>query len=63
MDSAKIKAKLIHVDLISIISAFWESSIFITTQEHLYGHKDNLNRPLTQLKKLNYRMDIGKKLP
>ena len=50
-----------HVDLISVISALWESSRFIITKDHLYGHPDDLNHPLTQLETLNCRIDIEKK--
>ena len=46
-----------HVDFISIISELWESSQFIIKNKHVYGHQDELQRPLTQLEDLNCRMD------
>ena len=52
-----INTKLKHVDLISFISALWETSQFETVKEHVYGHQDNLNCPLNQLEKLNCRVD------
>ena len=57
MDMSISKAKLKYVDLISIISALWETSQFKTVKEHVYGHQDNLNCPLNQLEELNCRVD------
>ena len=45
------------VDLISIISELWSTSSFCIIKEHMYEHQDNLGRPLTQLEKLNCRVD------
>ena len=61
MDRSIIKAKLKHVDLISITSAPWENLQFDTVKEHVYGHQDDLNRPLTQLEELNCRMYVEAK--
>ena len=60
-DKARIKAKLKHVDFISAISAMWEDAKFTLKKEHVYGHQDDLNLPLTNLEKLNCRMDIEAK--
>ena len=61
MDRIVIKARLKHVDLISIISALWENSPFIILKEHVYGHQDILDRPLDQLEILNCRVDLEAK--
>ena len=54
----KIKANMKCVDMISIISELWSSSSFSITKEHVYGHQDDLGRPLTQMEALNCRVDI-----
>lgn len=45
----KIKSKMKHVDLISAISEVWEDDECQLKKEHVYGHQDDLARPLTQI--------------
>ena len=47
--------------MISIINELWESSPFKMVKEYAYGHQNDLNRPLTQLKVLSCRMDTAAK--
>ena len=66
MDSSIIKANMTNMDLISIISEIWDDSQFTITKQHVYGHQDNLGRPLSQLETLNcivddFAKDIAKK--
>ena len=55
--SAKINARLKNVDIISTISSLWDISSFDIMKDHVYGHQNDLNRPLTLLKKNHCRMD------
>ena len=45
-----------HIDLISITFEILSRSAFIIKPRHVYGHQDNLNRPLTFLEKLKFQM-------
>jgi hypothetical protein len=50
-----------HFDLVSIVSATWESSHCNVNTKHVYGHQDNKYcppPPLPLLESLNVRMDI-----
>ena len=58
MDSNIIKANMINVDMLSIISELWSESSFTITKKHVYGHQDDLGRPLTPLESLNCTVDI-----
>ena len=57
LDANKTKTKMNCVDLISIISELWSTSRFKISKEHVYGHKDDLHRQLTQMEALNCRVD------
>ena len=61
LDTATIKANTKNVDMISMINSLLKSSNFIINKEHVYGHQDDLHRPLTQIEKLNCRMDTAAK--
>ena len=56
--SETIKCRGKHVDLISMTTELWDRSMFNFTQRHVYGHRDDLNRPLTLDEQLNVRMDV-----
>ena len=48
-----------HFDLVSIVSATWETSLCKVKTKHVYGHQDNKYcGPLPLLESLNVRMDI-----
>ena len=47
MSANKGKAKMKSVDFISIIGELWSTSCFEITKKHVYGHQDDLGRPLT----------------
>ena len=61
LDTTTIKANTKNADMISIINSLLNLSNFIIIKEHVYGHQENLYRPLTQIEKLNYRMDTPAK--
>ena len=46
-----------NIDFISIINELWESSPYSIVKEHVYGHRDDIARPLTPLEALNCWMD------
>ena len=50
IDPEYILCSIEHIDLISIISSHWDKVVFAPIRVHVYGHQDNLNRPLTVLK-------------
>ena len=54
----EIKYRGKHVDLISMTSELWDKSVFTFTPRHVYGHMDDLNRPLTLDEQLNVKMDV-----
>ena len=61
LDTSIIKAKMKNVDMISIINNLLSDSKFVINREHVYGHQDDLHRPLTQIETLNCRMDTAAK--
>ena len=56
-----MKSNMKNVDMLSIISDLWEDSQFNIIKQHVYGHQDDTGRELTQLEKLNCRVDIWAK--
>ena len=52
-----IRTKYKHVDLISILSSIWNQIPFVPIKQHVYGHQDDTDRPLTVPEILNCRMD------
>ena len=46
-----------YVDMLSIISELWEKLKISFIKEHVLAHQDEINRSLTILEKLNYRME------
>jgi len=61
LDTTIIKARMKNVDMISIINSLLSTSKFAVNREHVYGHQDDLHRPLTQIETLNCRMDTAAK--
>ena len=61
METSSMKSNMTNVDMLSIISDLWEDSSFSITKQHVYGHQDNIGRQLTQLEKLNCRVDLWAK--
>ena len=53
----KVHCKDKQADLISILSDLWSNSPFSIVKQHVYGHQDEIGRPLTILEKLNCYMD------
>ena len=46
-----------HIELVSIISSQWDKSVFTPIKFHVYGHQDDLNRPLTVIERHNCDMN------
>ena len=57
MDRSILKAKMTNIDMLSVISELWDGSNFSLIKQHVYGHQDDLGRPLTQLETLNCIVD------
>jgi hypothetical protein len=57
LDPDKIRPKSTHVDLVAILSSLWNKLPFTPIKQHVYGHQDDSNRPLTVAEILNCRMD------
>ena len=58
-DREWMKTTAKHFDLVSILSATWETSLCKVKTKHVYGHQDNKYcGPLPLLESLNVRMDI-----
>ena len=58
LDKESIRCSSKHVDMISMITELWSMSCFTPIQEHVYGHQDEIDRPLTIQAKLNNKMDL-----
>ena len=56
-----MKSNMKNVDMLSIISDLWEDSPFNIIKQHVYGHQDDTGKELTQLEKLNCRVDVWAK--
>jgi hypothetical protein len=58
-DREWMKTTAKHFDLVSIVSATWETSLCNVKTKHVYGHQYNKYcGPLPLLESLNVRMDI-----
>ena len=51
-----------HGDLLSITADAWAQSQFTLLKEHVRGHQDDVQRPLTVLETINCEMDFDAKL-
>ena len=61
MNKNTMKSNMTNVDMLSIISDLWEDSQFNIIKKHVYGHQDDTGKQLTQLEKLNCRVDLWAK--
>ena len=50
-----------HFDVLWFIYEIWESLMIAKILEHVYGHQDEVRRPLTWMETLNCKADHGEK--